>query len=45
MQNLLSSLEPRDAKTGLVHVVVDTTRGSGLAARKKQGEANHAQKA
>ena len=28
MQNLLSSLEPRNAKTGLVHVVVDTTRGS-----------------
>src|SRR5262249_61264679 len=28
MQNLLSSLEPRDTKTELVHVVVDTTRGS-----------------
>ena len=28
MQNLLSSLEPRDAKTGLVRVVVDTPRGS-----------------
>jgi len=28
MQNLLSLLQPRDARTGLVHVVVDTTRGS-----------------
>jgi inorganic pyrophosphatase len=28
LQNLLSSLPPRDAKTGLVHVVVDTPRGS-----------------
>ena len=28
MQNLLSSLEPRDARTGLVRVVVDTPRGS-----------------
>ena len=28
MQNLLSSLEPRDAKTGLVRVIVDTPRGS-----------------
>jgi inorganic pyrophosphatase len=28
MQNLLSSLEPRDARTGLVQVVIDTPRGS-----------------
>jgi inorganic pyrophosphatase len=28
MQNLLSSLQPRDSRTGLVHVVIDTTRGS-----------------
>jgi inorganic pyrophosphatase len=28
MQNLLSSLEPREAETGLVHVVIDTPRGS-----------------
>ena len=28
MHNLLSSLEPRDAKTGLVRVIVDTPRGS-----------------
>jgi inorganic pyrophosphatase len=28
LQNLLSALEPRDAKTGLVRVVVDTPRGS-----------------
>ena len=28
MQDLLSLLQPRDARTGLVHVVVDTTRGS-----------------
>jgi inorganic pyrophosphatase len=28
LQNLLSSLEPRDAKTGLVRVVIDTPRGS-----------------
>src|SRR5262245_44272106 len=27
MQNLLSALEPRDARTGLVHVIVDTPRG------------------
>jgi inorganic pyrophosphatase len=28
LQNLLSRLEPRDARSGLVHVIVDTTRGS-----------------
>jgi inorganic pyrophosphatase len=28
LQNLLSSLEPRDVATGLVHVVVDTPRGA-----------------
>ena len=28
MQNLLAALQPKDAKTGLVRVVIDTTRGS-----------------